>query len=72
MNMNAFHDFLGRQISTRLIISLPAGDDMNLSSHLRLAKSQTAQDPACGRMIRIKESVEEDKAVHVPIGELPG
>ena len=66
MDVHPVDDLFAGKDRARLLVKLPAGDDVHDVARACQVKREVADDLACGGMIRMEEAIEEDDAGHRP------
>ena len=64
VHLHAAHALARGQFARRIVVDLPAGEDLDVESSLAQVKGQIAQDLAGGGVIRMKEAIDEDQPPH--------
>jgi len=55
--MHAAHALARGQFARRIVVDLPAGEDLDVESSLAQVKGQIAQDLAGGRMVGMEKAI---------------
>lgn len=64
MNAHVLDEFFGREVRRGVVVGLPAGNDVDKVSPTRQVPCEIAENLACGGMVGVEESIDEEDLAH--------